>query len=288
MEEAVLDSVELPPAGTAMLSLPLPSAYVIVFEPVTHAAHFLDVKGEPTRERQSISIVYSDVRAPMGAVQLRPGPLRLALENRTSQRLLPAVWITGTAMHHLLSKRRPFLTAKRLLSNQTFRDIYRTDTLDLDQRLKITSLTFLFTDLRGSTALYQRVGDLAAYELVRRHFDALTKVTAAWGGAIVKTIGDAVMATFPTPDRAVAAALGMREMMGKLNEERGREDLLLKDWHPRRTLPCGNAERPRGLFWPRRERCCSGPSSCRLPRDFCHSVCHGEPGDIETAEDQRP
>jgi class 3 adenylate cyclase len=228
MEEAVLDSVELPPAGTAMLSLPLPTAYVVVFEPVTHAAYFLDVKGEPTRERQSISIVYSDVRAPTGAVQLKPGPLRLALENRTSKRLLPAVWITGTAMHHLLSKRRPFLTAKRLLSNQTFRDIYRTDTLDLDQRLKITSLTFLFTDLRGSTALYHRVGDLAAYELVRRHFDALTKVTAAWGGAIVKTIGDAVMATFPTPDRAVAAALAMREIMGKLNEECGREDLLLK------------------------------------------------------------
>ena len=46
-----------------------------------------------------------------------------------------------------MGKRRPFLTAKRLLSNQTFRDLYRTDTLDVDQRLKITSLTFLFTDL---------------------------------------------------------------------------------------------------------------------------------------------
>ena len=46
---------------------------------------------------------------------------------------------------------------------------YRTDTLDVDQRLKITSLTFLFTDLKGSTELYQRVGDLAAFELVRAH-----------------------------------------------------------------------------------------------------------------------
>src|SRR3546814_5349365 len=57
---------------------------------------------------------------------------------------------------------RSFLTAKKLLSNQTFRDIYRTDTLDVNQRLKITSLTFLFTDLRGSTELYERIGDLAA------------------------------------------------------------------------------------------------------------------------------
>ena len=56
-----------------------------------------------------------------------------------------------------MAQRRPFLTAKRLLSNQTFRDLFRTDTLDVDQRLKITSLTFLFTDLRGSTNLYERV-----------------------------------------------------------------------------------------------------------------------------------
>ena len=83
-------------------------------------------------------------------------------------RALPLVWIAGHALHDLLAKRRPFLTAKRLLTNQTFRDIYRTDTLDVDQGLKITSLTFLFTDLKGSTALYDRVGDIAAYDLVRR------------------------------------------------------------------------------------------------------------------------
>src|SRR3712207_1907048 len=127
-----------------------------------------------------------------------------------------------------MHRRRPFLTAKRLLSNQTFRDIYRTDTIDIDQRLKITSLTFLVTDLRGSTQLYERVGDLAAFDLVRAHFRVLHEIVASEAGAIVKTIGDAVMATFPTPDRAVAAALRMREAMRRLNAERGREDLLLK------------------------------------------------------------
>ena len=45
---------------------------------------------------------------------------------------------------------------------------------------------------------------------------------------MVKTIGDAVMATFPTPDRAIAAALRMRDAMRELNEQHGREDLLLK------------------------------------------------------------
>ena len=132
-------------------------------------------------------------------------------------------------MHDMLSKRRrTFLTAKRLLTNQTFREMYRTSTLDVDQRLKITSLTFLFTDLKGSTELYERVGDLVAFDIVKEHFRILHEIIAAEAGAVVKTIGDAVMATFATPDRALAAALRIREAMRTLNEERRNEDLLLK------------------------------------------------------------
>ena len=227
-EEITLDTLELPVGEKAQMSLQLPAGFLIVFEPVTHAAHFLDVKGEPTRERQNLAMAFNDVKAPTGTTEMRPGPLRLSLENRTERRVLPAVWIAGDALHHLLGQRRPFLTAKRLLTNQTFRDIYRTDTLDLDQRLKITSLTFLFTDLKGSTELYDRVGDLVAFDLVRAHFRVVNEIVAGEAGAVVKTIGDAVMATFPTPDRAVAAALRMREAMRALNAEHGREDLLLK------------------------------------------------------------
>jgi class 3 adenylate cyclase len=228
VQNVTLDSIELPAGEKAILSMQLPPEFVIVFDPVTHGTHFIDVKGEPTRERQNLSLVFNKVRAPTGTVVMRPGPLRLSLENRTDSRILPGVWIAGEAMHELLGRRRPFLTAKHLLTNQTFRDIYRTDTLDVDQRLKITSLTFLFTDLKGSTELYDRVGDLVAYDLVRAHFSVLHEIVAAESGAVVKTIGDAVMATFPTPDRAVAAALRMREAMARLNAERGSEDLTLK------------------------------------------------------------
>lgn len=69
---------------------------------------------------------------------------------------------------------------------------------------------------------------IAAFDLVRAHFKVLHEIVAAEAGAVVKTIGDAVMATIPTPDRSVAAALRMREAMCRLNAERGREDLLLK------------------------------------------------------------
>jgi class 3 adenylate cyclase len=228
IEEITLDSLELPPGEKAIMSLHLPAEFLIVFDPVTHGTQFLDVKGEPTRERQALTLVFNKVKAPTGKMELRPGPLRITLENRTDMRVLPAIWVAGDKLHDLLGRRKPFLTAKRLLSNQTFRDIYGTDTLDVDQRLKITSLTFLFTDLKGSTALYERVGDLVAFDLVRAHFRVLTEIIASNAGAVVKTIGDAVMATFPSPDQALAAALRMRGAMRKLNEERGSEDLLLK------------------------------------------------------------
>ena len=55
IQEIVLESVELPPGGKALLSLQLPAEFVIVIDPVTHATQFLDVKGEPTRERQNLT-----------------------------------------------------------------------------------------------------------------------------------------------------------------------------------------------------------------------------------------
>jgi len=228
LEEVTLELIELPPGEKALLSLTLPAEFVIVFEPVTHTAQFIDVKGEPTRERQSLSIVFNRAHAHTETVTLQPGPLRLTLENRTAQRLVPGVYIAGQALHDMLGKRKRFVTAKRLLTNQTFRDIYRTDTLYVDQRLKITSLTFLFTDLKGSTELYDRVGDLVAFDLVKEHFRLLHEIIGDESGAVVKTIGDAVMATFLTPDRAVAAALRMRDAMRDLNEKHRSEDLLLK------------------------------------------------------------
>jgi class 3 adenylate cyclase len=223
IDEITLDAIELEAGEKASMSLQLPAEFIIVFEPVTHAAHFIDVKGEATRDRQSLAMIFNKTHAPTGTTEMRPGPLRLSFDNRTDQRTLPSVWIADDKLHHLLGKRKPFLTAKRLLTNQTFRDIYRTDTLDVDQGLKITSLTFLFTDLKGSTALYDRVGDMVAYDLVREHFRVLGEIVASEAGAVVKTIGDAVMATFPTPDRALAAALRMRDSVSNI-----KNDLLIK------------------------------------------------------------
>ncbi|MEO7091988.1 MAG: adenylate/guanylate cyclase domain-containing protein [Polyangiales bacterium] len=64
----------------------------------------------------------------------------------------------------------------------------------------------LFTDVVGSTAFYAERGDPAAFVEIKRHFDEVFAIVTEFRGAIVKTIGDAVMATFTNPVDAVRAS----------------------------------------------------------------------------------
>jgi class 3 adenylate cyclase len=73
----------------------------------------------------------------------------------------------------------------------------------------VENLTLLFTDLGNSTALYERIGDAPAYGRVGAHFQFLVKHVKEHGGALVKTMGDAVMAVFFSPEEAVLSALSM-------------------------------------------------------------------------------
>src|SRR5271156_4545766 len=56
LAEFTVDSIELPPGEKAVLSVQLPDDFVILGDPVTHGTHFIDVKGEPTRERQALTM----------------------------------------------------------------------------------------------------------------------------------------------------------------------------------------------------------------------------------------
>jgi Family of unknown function (DUF5939) len=95
IDEVTIELIELPPGEKALLSLTLPAEFIIVFDPVTHTAQFIDVKGEPTRERQALTMVINRRHAETTTITMQPGPLRLTLENRTDLRLLPGVYIAG-------------------------------------------------------------------------------------------------------------------------------------------------------------------------------------------------
>src|SRR5437660_3485332 len=98
LREVTLATVDLPQGERAILSLHVPAGTLIVFDPVTHTAQFLDVSGEEASERQNLSVIFNKLQVPIDTVALRPGPLRLALENRTEDRVLPAVWVAKQAL----------------------------------------------------------------------------------------------------------------------------------------------------------------------------------------------
>jgi class 3 adenylate cyclase len=87
-------------------------------------------------------------------------------------------------------------TAAEVTALQMFRDLFAAEALRPGEQISVGTLTVLFTDLRDSTKLYREIGDATAFGRVMNHFDVLKKAIAEHDGAIVKTIGDAVMAVF--------------------------------------------------------------------------------------------
>ncbi len=98
-------------------------------------------------------------------------------------------------------------TAHVVTTMSEFRRFFSKDLLKPSTPLKVASCAILFSDLTGSTALYTVAGDAAAFRLVDDHFDVLRKVIDEHGGAVVKTMGDAVMASFIEPLACVRAAI---------------------------------------------------------------------------------
>jgi class 3 adenylate cyclase len=123
---------------------------------------------------------------------------------------------------------RDALTADRITALQAFRDLFASEALRAGDDVGIGEIALMFTDLKGSTAFYERVGDAKAYRLVREHFAFLAARIRENSGAIVKTIGDAVMAAFADPGDAVRAALAIQQKVADFNAGHGGEAIVIK------------------------------------------------------------
>ena len=159
--------------------------------------------------------------------QLSAGKVVIDIENLMAKK--SPVWMIHYPPEYIPSYilLAPFLSGKKLLTTQTFRDLFRSEIVSSSEGIGVKDITFLFTDLKGSTDLYDRIGDLKAYSLVRQHFVTLSRVITQNSGAIVKTIGDAVMATFMNPVDALKTAIEILQDIEELNHNIS-DDLLLK------------------------------------------------------------
>lgn len=174
----------------------------------------------PTTQVFTIDLLPSGL--PHLPIHADAGEITLKITNQTSAKVGLGLYLVDKAKQNELNtfyppKIKPYLTAKILLNNHSFRTLFRTQPESNSLRLNIRSLTILFTDLKGSTELYDQLGDTQAYSLVQRHFQILTEAVQQGGGAIIKTIGDAIMATFATPREGMQAAIAMMEGIEKFN-----------------------------------------------------------------------
>jgi class 3 adenylate cyclase len=198
----------------------------------TQASFAVHVIGEPATTPSHLHVKYDGKLFSSSMSAVPPGMVVLEVENSSATRgsLLLINWppeILAQTVKPALDF-DPYLSGGMLLARQTFRRLFRSERVDEKEGLGIRQVTLLFTDLKGSTAMYERLGDLNAYALVREHFALLGATVQEHSGAIVKTIGDAVMAVFSRPTDAVSAALHILGDIERYNAEHGNPSIILK------------------------------------------------------------
>jgi class 3 adenylate cyclase len=222
----------LPPRTTTTLNIDLTPGAIAGVNIRTQAAFMLPVAGGMTGEPQALRVAYDGQRFSPTCPALSAGPALVEIDNIGDERgsLLLLNWppeiVAMTAKPALDFD--PYVSGGMLLARESFRRLFRSERVDEQEGLGIRQVTLLFTDLKGSTSMYERLGDLNAYALVREHFAFLHQVAQGHSGAIVKTIGDAVMAVFSRPADAVSAALHIVDETGRFNRRHGGPGIILK------------------------------------------------------------
>jgi len=222
----------LPPGATTTLRSDLGPGALSGVNVQTQAAFAVPILGEPAAAPTHLRIGYDGQRFSPSLSAVPPGPIVIEVENSGATRgsLLLINWPPEVLAQTLKPALDfdPYMSGGMLLARQTFRRLFRSERVDEREGLGIRQVTLLFTDLKGSTAMYERLGDLNAYALVREHFALLGATVQQHSGAIVKTIGDAVMAVFSRPTDAVSAALDILEEIERYNSEHGDPSIILK------------------------------------------------------------
>ena len=121
-----------------------------------------------------------------------------------------------STQHKITDSKSEPLRALELVGLPAFKQNFSSQLPDLDESIKIRSITVLFTDLIKSTHLYSAIGDLEAYALIREHFNVLFEKIISSSGGIIKTLGDAVLAFFPDPFTAVNVSFELKETVKDL------------------------------------------------------------------------
>lgn len=188
---------------------------------------WLEVVQSPGQRANTLAVTVDEVSIQISSADTAPAvngrednPLALVITNKAPYRqslyIERAAWYTDA------------VTAAQVTALQHFRDLFSDEVLRPGEEIGIQGMAILFSDLVGSTALYNRWGDAASYGLVREQFAFLQRIVRQHEGAVVKTIGDAIMAAFFDPAKAVEAALTIQREIKTFNASHPDEPLQIK------------------------------------------------------------
>lgn len=190
------------------------------FCPITGSKGILHVSGFPTDELQELEIIQEPQKFNISEVRVQPGKLKVIGSN-------PSVPVAGLFLHeNILLEEIPYsllparLTGTIIQHFPLFTKLFGQEVLSDRERLMISSITVLFTDITASTRMYEALGDVTAYNIVRDHFDILSEEIQNCEGIIIKTIGDSIMASFKSNSDAMKAIFQAKEKMKLYNEKK--------------------------------------------------------------------
>ncbi|MDX1958470.1 MAG: DUF5939 domain-containing protein [Leptospiraceae bacterium] len=190
----------------------------------------IEVSNELNPKPNHLVTIFDSNNVHVSNDKLSKGNYTLSIKNVTNHKIPVSIYqaspdfLTG----YFELEFDPFLTGKSLLNSKTYHEIFKGEDSIGASGLGIRNTTILFTDLKGSTSLYERIGDMNAFALVHQHFDEISKVISKYSGYLVKTIGDSIMSSFDNPLDAIKAAKEMMKEIDEFNSKQFQREIVLK------------------------------------------------------------
>lgn len=192
--------------------------------PITQSKGVLTVTKEKSDELQVFRI--KQLSGPFfepATISAHSGKIRFEVTNNGHP--ISGFWVTALNLPTLAPQDIPLrLSGLELIHYPEFRKLFGDQVLSNRERLRIAAVTTVFTDITGSTRMYEELGDTVAYNIVRDHFEILFKAIETHSGMVLKTIGDAIMASFINNAQALKSIIKALADFKEYNKIRNLEE----------------------------------------------------------------
>jgi class 3 adenylate cyclase len=184
--------------------------------PLTKSWGLLTIAGEKTDELQEFSIEQlNNHKFNLTKLQAQPGKIKINLANLSDSQSGLVIFKDDLPQQPL----PPRLSGLELIHYSEFNYLFGEQILSNREQMQVAAVTTLFTDITGSTEMYEKLGDIVAYNIVRDHFDILFTHIEKQGGTVLKTIGDAIMASFTNNASALIATINALDEFERYNHK---------------------------------------------------------------------